>query len=122
VPSIFLLGVAEPQELTMETTDSPDKQIVRDKGIPRVCMSFPRGPPLHLLRQAWNQIDCSWMSLNSLDGFLSNVAMLTLKSMQKEIDILRTYLSTWKHLCLMMVTKPRVKGADNTHDVTAQRE
>ncbi len=27
----------------------------------------------------------------------------------KEFDILRTSLNTWKHLCLMMVTKPRVK-------------
>jgi hypothetical protein len=58
----------------------------------------------------------------SLDGFLSNVAMLTLKSMQKEFDILRTELNTWKHYYLMMVTKPRVKGADNTPNVTAQRE
>jgi hypothetical protein len=49
----------------METTDSPEKQIVGANGIPRGCMSFPQGPPLHLLRQAWNQIDCSWMSLNS---------------------------------------------------------
>jgi hypothetical protein len=83
VPSTFLLGVVQPQELTMEATDSPDKQIVGAYGIPRGCMSFPQGPLLHLLRQAWNQIDCSWMSLNSLEGFLSNVAMLTLKSMQK---------------------------------------
>jgi hypothetical protein len=90
VPSTFLLGVALPQELTMETTDSPDKQIVGADGIPRGCMSFPQGPPLHLLRQTWNQIDCSWTSLDSLDGFLSNVAMLTLKSMQKEFDILCT--------------------------------
>ncbi len=74
----------------METTDSPDKQIVRANGIPRGCMSFSQIPPLHLLRQAWNQIDCSWTSLDSLDGFLSNVVMLTLKSMQKEFDILHT--------------------------------
>ncbi len=62
----------------METTDSTDKQIVGANGIPRGCMSFPQGPPLHLLRQAWNQIDCHWTSLNSLDGFLNNVAMLAL--------------------------------------------
>jgi hypothetical protein len=74
----------------METRDSPDKQIVGANGIPRGCISFPQGAPLHLLRQPWNQIDCSWTSLDSLDGFLSNVAMLTLKSMQKEFDILRT--------------------------------
>jgi hypothetical protein len=61
----------------METTDSSDKRIVGANGIPRGCMSFPQGPPLRLLRQAWNQIDCSWTSLDSLDGFLSNVAMLT---------------------------------------------
>jgi hypothetical protein len=85
VPSTFLLGVAQPQELMMEATDSPDKQIVGANGIPRGYMSFPQGPPLHLLRQAWNQIDCYWASLNSLDGFLSNVAMLTLKSMQKNL-------------------------------------
>jgi hypothetical protein len=35
VPSTFLLGVAQPQELTMEATDSPDKQIVGGNGIPR---------------------------------------------------------------------------------------
>ncbi len=34
------------------------------------------------------------MSLDSLDGFLSNVAMLTLKSRQKEFDILPTQLNT----------------------------
>ncbi len=27
----------------------------------------------------------------------------------------------WKHFCLTMVTKPRVKVADNTRDVTAQK-
>jgi hypothetical protein len=48
--------------------------------------------------------------------------MLTLKSKQKEFNILRTQLNTWKYLCLTMVTKPRVKGADNTRNVTAQRE
>jgi hypothetical protein len=37
----------------METTDSPEKQIVGANGIPRVCMNFPQGPPLHLLRQSW---------------------------------------------------------------------
>ncbi len=87
---------------------------------------FPQGPPLHLLRQAWNQLYCSWTSLShtsldSLDGILSNVAMLTLKYRQKEFDILRTQLNTWKHLYLTMVKKPRVKGADNTRDVTAQK-
>jgi hypothetical protein len=90
-------------------------------------MSFPQKTPLHLLRQAWNQLYCSWASLSrtsldSLDGFLSDIAMLTLKSRQKEFDILCTQLNTWKHLCLTMVTKPRVEGADNTPNVTAQRE
>jgi hypothetical protein len=47
--------------------------------------------------------------------------MLTLKSRQKEFDILRTQLNTWKHLCLTMVTKPIVKGVDNTREVTAQK-
>ncbi len=46
--------------------------------------------PQALLYISWgnleDQIDCSWMSLDSLDGFLSNVAMLTLKSMQKRIQ------------------------------------
>jgi hypothetical protein len=74
----------------METTDSPDKQIVGANGIPRECMSFPQGPPLHLLGSLEDQIDCSWTSLDSQDGFLSNVVMLTLKSMEKEFDILRT--------------------------------
>jgi hypothetical protein len=110
----------------MESTDSPIKQIVRANGIPRVCMSSPQGPPLHLLRQAWNQLYCYCASLNctsldSLDGFLSDVPMLTLKYRQKEFDILRTQLNTWKHLCLTMVKNPRVKGADNTRDVTAQK-
>jgi hypothetical protein len=63
VPSTLLLWVAQPQELTMEATDSPDKQIVGANGIPRGCMSFPQGPPLHLLRQAWTRVDCSWTSL-----------------------------------------------------------
>ncbi len=27
-------------------------------------MSFPQGPPLHLLRQAWTKVDCSWTSLS----------------------------------------------------------
>ncbi len=54
----------QPQELTMESTDSSDKQIVGANGIPRGCMSSPQGPPLHLLRQAWNQINCSWASLS----------------------------------------------------------
>ncbi len=67
----------------METTDSPDKQIVGANGIPRGCMRFPQGSPLHLLRQAWDQINCYWMSLDSLDGFLSNVAMLTLSLCKK---------------------------------------
>jgi hypothetical protein len=48
----------------METADSHDKQIVRANGIPRGSMSFPQGPPLHLLRQAWHQIYCSWASLS----------------------------------------------------------
>jgi hypothetical protein len=74
----------------METTDSSEKQIVRANGIPRECMSFPQGPPLHLLGSLEDQIDGSWMSLDNLDGFLSNVAMLTLKSMQKDFNILRT--------------------------------
>ncbi len=49
------LGPVQSQELTMEITDSPDKQIVGANGIPRPrgCMSFPQGPPLHLLRQSW---------------------------------------------------------------------
>jgi hypothetical protein len=58
------LGPDLPQELKMETTDSPDKQIVGANGIPRGCMSFPQGPPLHLLRQAWTKVDCSWTSLS----------------------------------------------------------
>ncbi len=74
----------------METTDSPDKQIVGANGIPRGCMSSPQGPPLHLLGSLEDQIDCSWMSVDSLGGFLSNIAMLTLKSMQKEFNILCT--------------------------------
>ncbi len=47
------LGPVQPQELTMETTDSPDKQIVGANGIPRGCMSLPQGSSLHLLRQSW---------------------------------------------------------------------
>jgi hypothetical protein len=86
---------------------------------------FPQGPPLRLLRLSWNQLYCSWVSLSrtsldSLDGFLRDVAMLTLKSRQKEFDILRSQLNTWKHLCLTMVTNPRVKDADNNRNVTAQ--
>ncbi len=47
------LGPVQPQESMMETTYSPDKQIVGANGIPRGCMSFPQSPPLHLLRQSW---------------------------------------------------------------------
>jgi hypothetical protein len=36
------LGLDLPQELMMETTDSPDKQIVGSNGIPRGCMVCPR--------------------------------------------------------------------------------
>ncbi len=81
---------------------------------------FSPGTSSTSLRQAWNIVlGCHLVStsLDSLDGFLSNIAMLTLKSKQKEFDILRTQLNTWKHL-----SKPRVKGADNTRDVTTQRE
>jgi hypothetical protein len=46
------LGPDRPQELTMETTDSPDKQIVGANGIPRGSMSLPQAPLLHLLRQS----------------------------------------------------------------------
>jgi hypothetical protein len=35
------LGPVQPQELMMETIDSPDKQIVGANGIPRGCMSLP---------------------------------------------------------------------------------
>ncbi len=67
VPSTFLLGAGYlPQELIMEITDSPDKQIVKANGIPRGCMSLPQGPPLHLLRQSWGPnrllLDISWQS------------------------------------------------------------
>jgi hypothetical protein len=48
----------------MESTDSPDIQIVGANGIPRGCMGFSQGPPLHILRQAWNQLYCSWASLS----------------------------------------------------------
>ena len=58
------LGPDLPQELKMETTGSHDKQIVGANGIPRGCMIFPQVPPPHLLRQAWNKIDCSWTSLS----------------------------------------------------------
>jgi hypothetical protein len=27
-------------------------------------MSFPQGPPLHFLRQAWTKVDYSWTSLS----------------------------------------------------------
>jgi hypothetical protein len=64
VPSTFRLGIAQPQPITMEAIDSPDKHIVGANGIPRGCMSSSQGPPLHLLRQAWNQIYCSWASLS----------------------------------------------------------
>ncbi len=114
------------QELSMESTDSPGKQIVGANGIPRGCMSLPRD----LLYISWGWLGTNYIvlrrhlvstSLDSLDRFLSNIAMPTLKSRQKEFDILRTQLNTWKHLCLIMVTKPRIKGADNTRDITPQK-
>jgi hypothetical protein len=48
----------------MESTDSFDKQIVGANGIPGGYMSLPQEPPLHLLRQAWNQLYWSWASLS----------------------------------------------------------
>jgi hypothetical protein len=90
-----------------------------------VCV-FPR----ELLYISWGRLGTKYIvlgrhlvstSLDSLDGFLSDIAMLTLKSRQKEFNILRTQLNTWKHLCLTMVTKPRVKGANYTRGVTTQR-
>jgi hypothetical protein len=112
----------------METTDSPDKQIVGVNGIPRGCMSFPQGSPLHLLRQAWNQIDVLGRhlvrtSLDSLDGFLSNVAMLTLKSRQKNLTFcaLNYYLEAFmpndghkaqSKRCRQHSQRNRPKGSD----------
>ncbi len=84
------LGPDFPQELTMETTDSPDKQLLELMESQEDVWVFLRD----LLYISWgsleDQIDCSWMSLDSLDGFLSNITMLTLKSMHKELDILHT--------------------------------
>ena len=89
------------------------------------------GFPKDLLYISWGRLGTKYIVLghhlvstswDSLDGFLSNIAMLTLKSRQKEFNILHTQLNTWKHLCLTMVTKPRLKGADNTRNVTAKRE
>ncbi len=39
----------------------------------------------------------------------------------KKIRLSVHLINTWKHSCLMIVTKPRVKGADNTRDLTAQK-
>ncbi len=50
----------------MEATDSLDKQIVGANGISKGCVSFPQGPPLHLMRQAWTKVDCSWTSLSQV--------------------------------------------------------
>jgi hypothetical protein len=61
VPSTFLL---EATRIKDASTDSPDKQILGANGIPRGCMSFPQEPPLHLLRQAWNQLHCFGASLS----------------------------------------------------------
>jgi hypothetical protein len=47
-------------------------------------MSLPRDLRCISLGRLEDQIDCSWTSIDSLDGFLSNVVMLTLKSMQKK--------------------------------------
>jgi hypothetical protein len=94
--------------LTIETTDSPDKQIVGAKGIPRGCMSLPQGPPLHLLRQSWGPnkllLDISrqsrWILKQRRDADFEVYA--------KWIRHSAHLLNTWTHLCLMMVTKPRV--------------
>jgi hypothetical protein len=91
----FFLGPVQPQELTMETTDSLDKQIVGANGIPRGCMSFPQGPPLHLLRQAWNQIDYSWTSISQdisrqSRWILKQCCNADFEVYAKEFDILRT--------------------------------
>ncbi len=74
----------------MEITDSPDKQLLELIESQEDVWVFP----MDLLYISWgrleDKIDCSWTSLDSLDGFLSNVVMLTLKSMQKLFDILCT--------------------------------
>jgi hypothetical protein len=69
-----------PQELTMEAAGSPDNHIVRANGIPRRGMS-----PLHLLGSLEDQIDCHLRQLDNLDGSLSNIVMLTKKSMQTNL-------------------------------------
>ena len=42
VSSIFLLGPVQPQELTMETTDSPDKQLLELMESQEDVSVFPR--------------------------------------------------------------------------------
>jgi hypothetical protein len=101
-----LLGLDLPQELKMETTDSPGKQIIRANGIPRGCMSLPQGSPPHLLRQSWGPnrllLDISRQSR----WILKQRCNADIEVYAKEFDILCTWLNTWKHLCLMMVTSP----------------
>jgi hypothetical protein len=107
------LGPVQPQELTMETTDFPDKQIVGANGIPRGCMSFPQGPPLHLLKQAWNKIYCSCTSFSQdvsrqSRWILKQCCDADFEVYAKRIPHLVHLTKYLEAFCRMMVTKLRV--------------
>ncbi len=77
LPSTSFLGPVQPQELMMETTDSPDNKLLELMESQEDVWVCPRD----LLCISWgsleDQIDCSCTSLDILDGFLSNIVMLT---------------------------------------------
>jgi hypothetical protein len=102
------LGPIQPQELTIETTDSPDKQIVGANRIPRGCMSFPQGPPLHLLRQSWGP------NRLLLDIFRQSRWILKQRC-NADFEVYAKWIQNSTHLIkyleaffLKIVTKPRV--------------
>ena len=84
------LGPVQTQELTMETTDSPDKQLVRATGIPRRCMSLPQGSHLHLLRQSLFPNRLLLDIARQSRWILKQLCKADLESYAKEFNILHT--------------------------------
>ncbi len=106
----------------MEATESPDKQIVGAKGLPRGCMSFPECPPLHLLRQSWGPnrllLDVSrqsrWILKQRRNADFEVYAKIIQYSAHL-IEYLETFMPNDGHKAQSN------KVQDNTRNVTAQK-
>ena len=84
------LGLDLPQELTIETSGSPDNHIVGANGIPRRCMSSPWLPPLHLLRQSWGPNRLLSTAVRQSRWILKQLCNADLQVNADKFDILRT--------------------------------